>query len=150
VFIKPPGWFPAHLGGFKPAPEIDTLNYKKYDYVYEKQLLFYVSIQFLVALASGSALLFLFHKMEMTIIVIAAIFTIFSLLTCGALLEHKKWVRYFEFSRLVSSLIALYWFSNLPFFYVFSISIAIIQISSLIWFYYLKTSSANVTETSKI
>ncbi len=150
VFIKPPGWFPAHLGGFKSAPEIDTLNYRKYDSVYSKELLRYVFIQFLVALAAGSALLFLYYKMEMAIIVIAAVFTIFTLLTCGALLEHKKWVRFLEFTRLISSLILLYWFRYLPFFTLFSISIATIQISSLIWFYYLKTHSANATETLKI
>jgi alkylglycerol monooxygenase len=38
VFLKPPGWFPDHLGGFQQAPEIDAVQYKKYNPDYQSKI----------------------------------------------------------------------------------------------------------------
>lgn len=150
VFIKPPGWFPSKLGGFKPAPEIDIFNYKKFDPNYSKGLILYVLFQFIIALAAGSALLFLYPKLEMTPIICAATFTILTLLTCGALLENKTWVKHFEFARLILSFFALYLFKDITIFNTLTISVLIIQISSLIWFFYLQNSLLHVQKTPSV
>ncbi|KQC00797.1 sterol desaturase family protein [Pedobacter sp. Hv1] len=150
VFIKPPGWFPAKLGGFKPAPEIDAANYKKFDSSYSNNLILYVLVQFTIALASGSALLFLYPKMETATVVATAIFTIVTLLSCGALLERKNWLKYFEFARLIFSLFALYLFRELTIFNSLALTVLIVQLGSLVWFYYLQNIEFHVQEKSPV
>lgn len=143
VFIKPPGWFPANLGGFKYAPEIDVLNYKKYDSTYSSKIIRYVSFQFMIALGVGSALLFLNSKLDITQVILIVLFTIATLITCGALLENKSWLKYFEYSRLLFSIVALYSFNQLAIFNTFALVIIIVQTFSIIWFYYLQTTSSH-------
>lgn len=143
VFIKPPGWFPANLGGFKYAPEIDVLNYKKYDSTYSSKIIRYVSFQFMIALGVGSALLFLNSKLDITQVILIVLFTIATLITCGALLENKSWLKYFEYSRLLLSIVALYSFNQLAIFNTFALVIIIVQTFSIIWFYYLQTTSSH-------
>lgn len=138
VFVKPPGWFPASLGGFKHAPEIDVLNYKKYDSNYNSKIVPYVLFQFIIALGVGSALLFLNSKLDIFQVILTILFTISTLVTCGALLENKNWLKYFEYSRLLLSVIVLYFFNQLAIFNTLVLVTIIIQISSIIWFYYLQ------------
>ncbi|RZJ78820.1 MAG: sterol desaturase family protein [Flavobacterium sp.] len=150
VFIKPPGWFPASLGGFKSAPDIDVLKYKKYDSKYDRNLIFYVLVQFVIALATGSALLFLYAKMPLTQNSIIAIFTLTTLLSCGALLDHKKWLKYFEYCRLLLSIGALYFFQDFSVFKALSISLAVMQIISFFWFYSIDKKYLNVKEVPRV
>ena len=144
VFIKPPGWFPDSLGGFKSAPEIDTLNYKKFDSEYSINVMRYVLLQFLVALAVGSALLFLFSKLQLSQGAAAAFFTILTLLSCGALLENKPWLKFFEYARIGLSIIGLYLFKDTSTFSVLATTFGVIQLTSLIWFYYLQNIASHV------
>lgn len=150
VFVKPPGWFPNKLGGFKPAPEIDVLNYRKFDTAAHHSLIQYVMVQFLVALASGSALLFLYPKMEIASVVLVAMFTIFTLLSCGALLEKKTWLKYFEYNRLIFGLVLLYLFKDLVAFGFLAPTALIVQLGSLIWFYFISQNVSHVQKTSSI
>ena len=150
VFIKQPGWFPEDLGGLKYAPEIDIINYKKYDYKYSNKILFYVLFQFIIALAVGSALLFLNKNLTFTQIILTALFTISTLTTCGALLENKSWLKYFEYSRFIFSLIVLFSFNDLNVFNELVAIILTLQVLSLIWFYYLQNILKHVQEESSI
>lgn len=143
VFIKSPGWFPANLGGFKYAPEIDVLNYKKYDSIYSSKIVPYVIFQFIIALGVGSALLFLNSKLDIFQVILVVLFTISTLVTCGALLENKNWLKYFEYSRILFSVIGLYFFNQLPIFNTLALVTIFIQISSIIWFYYLQNNSSH-------
>ncbi|SFH50030.1 sterol desaturase family protein [Pedobacter insulae] len=140
VFIKPPGWYPESLGGFKSAPDIDVANYRKYDDNYHSHIILYVLFQFLVALASGSALLFLNAKMNLSDLTHASIFTIFTLLTCGALLEQKKWLRSFELIRLIGSIVFVFLFRERINNDLLVIGFMFIQLISVFWFYYLQNA----------
>jgi alkylglycerol monooxygenase len=150
VFIKPPGWFPAKLGGFKYAPEIDVINYKKFDASYQKGIVLYVLFQFIIALITGSLLLFLNPKMEIWMVISTAIFTILTLLSCGALLENKNWLKYFEYVRIVFSFLILYFFKDLSIFNLIAIIIVIIQLSSLFWFLYIRNIPLYAQKTPSI
>ena len=150
VFVKPPGWFPASLGGFKPAPEIDVVNYRKYDTSYSKGLVGYVLFQFVIALAIGSAMLFMYPKMTNETVIAAAVFTILTLLSCGALLENKAWLKYFEFIRLIASLLALYLFKDMAIFNTLAIVFAAVQLTSLGWFCYLQPITTHAKETPAV
>lgn len=150
VFLKPPGWYPSSLGGFQQAREIDPLQYRKYDDVYHYNVVLYVSFQFLIALASGSALLFLHNKLNFSVVSLGAIFTVFTLLSCGAILERKKWIRTFEFFRILSSTIIFILFNagikNEPFFFI----VIAIQVISMIWFFLLQKSILYAQEISGV
>ncbi|MCX2574526.1 sterol desaturase family protein [Pedobacter sandarakinus] len=135
VFIKPPGWFPAHLGGFQPAAEVDISTYHKYNPYYDAKLSGYVLLQFTIALALGAALLFSYQKMQIEPVISATIFTIATLVSCGALLEQKKWQLIFEYIRLLISVIAL---TLLKVPVGLLVVLAAIQVISLIWFYNLQ------------
>ena len=135
VFLKPPGWFPESLGGIKYAPEIDVDNYKKYNPVYGSNVTGYILIQFIIALGGGSALLFFYNKINILQLAGGATFIIFTLLTCGALLEQKKWQVSFEYARLVVAMILIFFF-NFPLLY--QISFVVLQLISLTWFYRLQ------------
>ncbi|KRT14009.1 sterol desaturase [Pedobacter ginsenosidimutans] len=143
VFLKPPGWFPAHLGGFQNAPEINVETYKKYNPAYQSKLTAYVLIQFLVALTAGSAILFSYHKMETVALVSGAIFTIFTLITCGALLEQKAWQIRFEYFRLLFGIL-LVLFLKFPVGY--QVIFMAIQLISVIWFFNLQKANPNPDE----
>lgn len=140
VFLKPPGWYPENMGGFKFAPEIDVLNYQKFDSSYHRHLIIYVLFQFIIALGCGTLVLFLYTKLPIQFSVFIVVFTLLTLLSCGGLLERKNWLRYFEFARLALSLIALYYFKDLTQFSVLIMTIAGVQLISLVWFSFLQNS----------
>ena len=143
VFIKPPGWFPQHLGGFQQAPEINEELYKKYNPEYQSKLTGYVLVQFIVALAAGSAILFSYTHMETIPVIFGTVFTILTLITCGGLLEEKKWQIKFEFSRL-SLAIALAVILKFPIGY--QVIFIAIQLISVIWFVNLQKENPNSNE----
>ncbi|WP_316788447.1 sterol desaturase family protein [Pedobacter frigoris] len=147
VFLKPPGWFPAHMGGFKPAPEIDPLSYRKYNPEYHNKLSGYVLLQFIVGLIGGSSILFLHQTLPTLPVVIGTIFVILTLLTCGALLEGKKWLIYFEYSRLILGILIVL---LLEFPIGYQVIFSGIQIISVIWFYNLQKINTNAEEIPEI
>jgi alkylglycerol monooxygenase len=147
VFLKPPGWFPAHLGGFKSAPEIDPLLYKKYDPQYHQQLTGYVLVQFIVGLIAGSAILFLHGSLPSTALISGATFVILTLLTCGALLEEKKWKVKFEYARLVLGILIVL---LLDFPVGYQVIFSGLNICSAVWFYNLQKKNVDAEEIPEV
>ncbi|MCY1525651.1 hypothetical protein D9M68_606350 [compost metagenome] len=138
VFMKPPGWYPDSLGGFKPAAPIDVLNYQKFDSQYQTRLVIYILFQFFIALGSGSFLLFFYARMPFYFLVFMTVFTLTALLSCGALLEKKEWLKYFEYFRLVLGIVFLFFFKDLTAFSTLVITLIVIHFISILWFYYLQ------------
>jgi len=137
--FKKPGWLPDHLGGYRPPPEVDALNFKKYDTPSPLPLNLYVLFQYLLCLA-GTAL-FLFRAAEFSSagkFFITALITI-TVVNCGVLFEPRKWVKWSEWARIITYPLLLsfltvrfewpIWFHGLSLFY-FLISFA--------WFYTLQ------------
>lgn len=147
IFLKPPGWFPAHLGGFKSAPEIDPLVYKKYDPQYHQQLTGYVLVQFVVGLIAGSAILFLHSSLPSPALISGATFVILTLLTCGALLEEKKWKVKFEYARLVLGILIVL---LLDFPIGYQVIFSGLNICSAVWFYNLQTKNVDAEEIPEV
>lgn len=142
VFVMPPGWRPKHLGGIQKAPEIDAQHYQKFDAKDPRgQIIFYVLFQFLVSLTIASALLFLHMKIAWYQTAITALFVMASLVTCGAILERKSWLKRFEYARLTLSIPLLYCFENIPTFKFIVVAFLLSQLFSLAWFHYLTLKS---------
>ncbi|MNT84193.1 hypothetical protein D3C72_2241740 [compost metagenome] len=88
-----------------------------------------------MALAAGSAILFSYHKMETVALISGSVFTIFTLITCGALLEQKQWLVKFEYFRLIlGALLVLF----LKFPVGYQVIFVAIQLISVIWFFNLQ------------
>lgn len=145
VFLHPPGWFPAALGGFKSPPEINSQTYTKYDTLADNKTISYVFLQFTISLIAGATLLFMYPNMDLFTIIIAALFTLITLLACGALLERKAWLIHFEYLRIVGSILFLYFFKDIKYFDEIAGAFIALQTTSLVWFYILrKAFSLNV------
>nr|WP_199158522.1 sterol desaturase family protein [Pedobacter sp. ASV2] len=138
VFIMPPGWFPAHLGGFQSASEIDENTYQKYNPRYHPKLIGYVAIQFIATLIIASIILFSYHKMDSTPLISGVIYCILTLITCGALFEQRKWIVKFEYFRLILGIILIL---LLKYPVGYQVIFAGIQLISVIWFFNLQKAN---------
>lgn len=100
LFMKP-GWLPASLGGYRPAPEVDRTLYKKYETPAPMLLNLYVLFQFVLAL--GGASLFLVLAKDFTLgekALISALITMV-IVNCGVLFENRSWAVYAEWIRII-------------------------------------------------
>ena len=101
MFVKPPGWQPAELGGFLPAPEVDP-RYVRYETPAPTGLALYVLVQFVVVLGAATALLFRQDALFLGARAAGAAFIVLTLLSLGALLERRPWAMSLEAFRLGS------------------------------------------------
>ena len=134
VFIKPPGWFPEHLGGMQPPQEIDISVYTKYSPAYNPQLNLYIRFQFLFSLGLASLLLFLNSKFTTFQLTACTVLVILTLTSCGALLEQKNWIRRFEYVRIFFWIIIPFLFTGQTFFTNLFIGNVLAAVLSFIWF----------------
>ena len=103
VFWKPPGWRPADLGGFMPAPEVDAARYRKYDPEVRRPRGTYVLVQFVIV----NLLTVAFLQREASLPPLArfgaAALILASVAALGGLLDHRSWARGLEVARLVAT-----------------------------------------------
>ena len=105
VFLKPPGWQPAELGGFLPAPEVDP-GHVKYETAAPGGLALYVFVQFVIALGGTTVLLFRQDDLAAGPRAAAAAAILVSLVALGGLLERKAWAFSLETLRVLLILLA--------------------------------------------
>ncbi|MGE6219138.1 sterol desaturase family protein [Nubsella zeaxanthinifaciens] len=144
VFVKPPGWFPDQLGGFQAAPEIDAVNYKKFHTESNLAAIGYAILLFLLALGLGSYLLFSFDKLQLSADILIATFIIISLLTCGALLEKKRWFVAAEAVRFLLGFATIYTLYHQKFNPVYLGVLLIFHVAMLIYYFLIKSSYRDV------
>jgi alkylglycerol monooxygenase len=105
LFWKPPGWQPAELGGFVPAPEVDP-GHVKYETAAQGGLALYVFVQFLIVLGGTTALLFRQDVLAPGPRAAAAAAIVVTLVALGGLLERKAWAFSLETVRGLLILLA--------------------------------------------
>jgi alkylglycerol monooxygenase len=99
LFMKP-GWLPDYLGGYRPAPEVDRADFKKYNTPSPLSLNLYVLFHYLACL--GATALFLFNAGEFSLgeqAFVTLLITI-TVVNCGVLFEQRKWVKWAEWARI--------------------------------------------------
>ncbi len=133
VFINPPGWQPDYLGGFLYPTEIDVEHYSKYDKKSNARLTAYSFFLFVIALIAGSALLFRFSHLSMWQNYAAAAFVMATLVSCGALFEQNRWLKVFEFCRILLSFLLVLLFLE-PSFSTIIWTFVAVQSISFVWF----------------
>lgn len=101
VFLKPPGWKPAYLGGFEGPRAKDKRTYRKFDTSAPRGVNGYVAVQFTLLLAVTT--LFLFRQQDLGMArtwLVAGLIGVW-VMDMGLLLELKRWAVPAEALRVV-------------------------------------------------
>jgi sterol desaturase/sphingolipid hydroxylase (fatty acid hydroxylase superfamily) len=100
LFWKPPGWRPAELGGYLPAPAVDRASYRKFDTPAPASLQGYAALHFVLILGASSGLLFRQQHLPPPPLVGGALLCTVGLVAIAGLLERKPWALALEALRL--------------------------------------------------
>jgi len=109
VFLAPPGWFPAELGGFQPPPEIGEAPVK-FDIALSARLGLYALCQFAIVLGLTAVFLFTAETMPLWLQIVAAGGAVVSLVSIGGLFEGRARYYRLELVRLVGLPLILWLF----------------------------------------
>ena len=101
VFIKPPGWRPAYLGGFDGPKAKDSTTYRKFDTRVSNAVNGYVAVQFALLLLVTSYFLFQQDKLSMLAQWTTAALIGWRVMNLGVLLEAHRWAVRSEIGRVV-------------------------------------------------
>ncbi len=103
VFYKP-GWLPKEMGGYRPAPSVDKVNYSKYTTAVNQKLNAYILFQFFAILGFTTWFLFNQAQLEMGFKIVSALLIMATAVTNGGLFEMKQWTQWAEKFRLMAVL----------------------------------------------
>lgn len=108
VFVKSPGWKPAYLGGKENPTNSDFIAPEKYDANPSQNYWHsYVFSQFIICLGISTLLLFNYQKISLIQLLLSSSLSLMTLVSCGAILENKTWIKQFEFIRTLEFLICI-------------------------------------------
>jgi sterol desaturase/sphingolipid hydroxylase (fatty acid hydroxylase superfamily) len=138
IFINPPGWFPDYLGGMQYPKEVNNSSYIKYSPDYDHRFKSYILSTFLFTLIISSMLIFLNSEMNTLQLISCCLLSIFSLTSCGVLMEQKTWSGWFEYVRIFYWTLVPFSFYNNDLFLNMFILNTLIASFSFFWFYRLK------------
>lgn len=110
VWLAPPEWRPADLGGPVTVPVADPASHPTYDVRAPRPVRLYVAAQFLVTAVATMAYLWTEATTPWQRLVPPAAVFIAAVVAWGALLERKRWAWPLEIGRLVAGVGVLVWF----------------------------------------
>jgi len=144
LFMKP-GWLPASLGGYRPAPEVDRSAYKKYETPAPMLLNLYVLFQFVLCLGGTSLFLFSAGKFAFPEKALIAFLITMVVVNCGILFENRSWAVYSEWIRIITypALLTILTYINGWSVWLYLLSIAYLVVSGL-WFNLIQRRDAQV------
>jgi alkylglycerol monooxygenase len=99
--FKKPGWLPEYLGGYRPAPEVDKLSYKKYDTPAPMALNLYVLFQYILCLVATALFLGKAGQFNLTEKIIISVLISIVVINSGVLFEQRSWAKYSEWIRII-------------------------------------------------
>jgi alkylglycerol monooxygenase len=150
VYVMPPGWAPQQQVVIINEQENDGRGTEKYNPSYNRKLTWYLLVQFILSLALATLILFLSPKLSNLQVISAFLLVILTLTTCGAILEHQKWLPKFEYFRLLFWLGTVFTYmpqtGNMPLIVIN----ALICIFSMIWYYLINSTLKYVEAPSQL
>jgi alkylglycerol monooxygenase len=102
VFLKPPGWRPAELGGFQGPRQKDRTTYRKFDTTVPKGVRDYVAVQFALLLAVTTLFLFKQQLLPPWLQWGAALLIIWWVMDMGLLMEGHRRAVMLESGRIMA------------------------------------------------
>lgn len=103
ILFRPPGWFPAELGGPQQPPKITVDTQEKFDTHIPAQLNYYVFAQFVLLLGMTSYFLFSFDSIALLSRLALLIYIILSITAFGLMLENNRRASWIELIRLLAT-----------------------------------------------
>jgi alkylglycerol monooxygenase len=100
IFLGPPEWRPADLGGVVTIPDVSRATQRKYEAVAPRGLNVYVSVAFTLVVGGITALLAFQSELGASGQALAVASILFGLLTPGGLFEARRWAVPVEWIRL--------------------------------------------------
>lgn len=102
VWVAPPGWQPAYLGGRQYPKPVSVETFEKFDTHASKGLSAYTLVQFSILMVLATAYLAIANKLDLWVSLLYAGNIFITLASIGGLFEKKKWGFVAEFIRLFS------------------------------------------------
>lgn len=106
VFVERPGWQPAELGGFQPAPEVEP-GYRKFDPELPRGVAAYVFVQFALLLLAAGVYFNRQDALPLAALLAGAGLIVAGIVAAAGLLERQAWAPWLEAARLVAAALAV-------------------------------------------
>jgi hypothetical protein len=102
VWLAPPEWRPADLGGPVTVPAADRAAHPRYDRRAPRGVRIYVALQFVLAAVATVGYLWVEASAPRAFLAACACVFVATLVAWGALLEQKRWAWTLEIGRLAA------------------------------------------------
>lgn len=112
VWIMPPEWRPADLGGPVTVPEVSRATHRKYETPAPRGLDVYVGLSFVLTVAATTALLWHQQALSAPVIVVIASLVLVGLSVWGGLFEARRWAPPLEWARLAAAAALAAWLAR--------------------------------------
>lgn len=112
LFLAPPEWRPADLGGTVTVPEVSRASQRKYETVAPCGLDAYVVVTFALVVLGTTALLGFQEQLGSLGQLLAATAILAALVSPGALFEGRRWAVPFEWIRLAALIPLAAWIAR--------------------------------------
>lgn len=134
--FMPPGWKPAYINEYAPAP-VSAPDYTKYDTSVPARVNYYVLFQYVVTLAGATFFLLKAGQMDFVPKLIACTLVVLSIVNYSALFESKKYAVAIDVVRIVVTALTLvfYFGINTPVFIAVS---SVWVLISCFWLFKIK------------
>lgn len=99
--LKPPGWWPDSMGGFRKPPPVVKATYQKFDVPISKNESYYLFAQYLAVLGGTAWFLFNTTKFALPLQIGLAFVVIYGVMSLGLMFEKRKYAFWVELLRLV-------------------------------------------------
>lgn len=99
LFLRPPGWQPAELGGFVPAPAVDAARYRKWETPLPRGVWPYALAQFALLLGATLFLLLRQDALDRRVFAGVAAALVAGLAVLSGVLERRPWALALEAAR---------------------------------------------------
>ena len=109
VWLAPPEWRPADLGGRVVVPPADRAAHPRYDAKAPGAIRAYVAAQFAIAAGAVMAYLWIEETAPRVFLAAAAIVFIATVVAWGGLLERRRWAWPLEVARLAAGVGLVVW-----------------------------------------
>ena len=109
VWLAPPEWRPADLGGPVVVPAADPAAHPRYDAKAPGAIRAYVAGQFAVAAVGVMAYLWIEESAPRAFLAVAALVFIATVVAWGGLLERRRWAWPLEAVRLAAGVGLVVW-----------------------------------------
>jgi alkylglycerol monooxygenase len=150
VFIHSPGWLPEGVALDQKSYDPQAIGILKYGPEYNRKLIWYLLVQFLLALVLATLILFFSSKLNSLQLISSSILVVLTLTTCGALFEHKQWLQKFEYFRMIFWLGTVFTYMAQPGNAFLLFVTTVLCITSFVWFYLIQPQLAYVETPSEL